>query len=317
MKVSVLIPAYNAEKYIYECINSICDQSYKDLQIVIIDDGSKDSTLRIINEFATRDQRIEVYTREKRGVATTRNELIDLAQGKYSLFVDADDWIEPEMIETLLSLIIGSGAEIAMCGNFTETSCISQKHPPRPIEQHTIWHKKEFLEKFLLHKQLTGALWNKLILTDLYKSSKFTPGIGYGEDAMVIWDILNMTTTIIATNRQLYHYRMNEDSISHQGFSNSKMSVIPVWEHICSSIDASQQHLLILAKARYGAEVSLLLFEAAKHHAPANDPNVMELRQKLSLLYPFMKQSGTLSSRFMLFAFMAKLNWPITSFLTR
>ena len=317
MKVSVLIPAYNAEKYISECIGSICAQSHKDLQIVIIDDGSKASTLQIVKEYAARDQRIEVHTRENRGVATTRNEQIHLAKGRYSLFVDADDWIEPDMIETLISLIIESGAEIAMCGNFTETGFTHPKYPSPQIEQKAIWHKNEFLEKFLLHKQLTGALWNKLILTDLYKKTKFTPGIGYGEDAMVIWNILNMTKMIIATSRQLYHYRMNDGSISHQSFSNSKMSVIPVWEHICSSIDPTQQHLSLLAKARYGAEVSLLLFEAVKHHIPAKHPNVMKLRTKLSILYPFMKQSGTLSLRFRLFAFMAKINWPITSFLTR
>ncbi len=313
MKVSVLIPAYNAEKYISECLNSICNQTHSDLQIVVFDDGSSDMTLDIIRKHASQDSRIEVYTRENRGVAVTRNQLIGHAVGEYTLFVDADDWIESDMVESLFSMSRKYGADISMCTFMTGRGIDLNKIDSTEKK----WDKDEFLHKFLLHRELTGSLCNKLIRTELYKKSRFIQGIGYGEDAMVMWDILNNSSLMAVTERQLYHYRMNDDSVSHQGFSESKMSVIPVWEYICSHIDSSRQDLSLLARARYGAEVTLLLLEGVKCNVSSREPNVKLLREKLAALYPFMKRSKTLSRRFMLFAFMARVNWPVTSYIVR
>ncbi len=314
MTVSILVPAYNAAKYIHQCLESICKQTYRDLQIVVIDDGSSDETLGILQTFSNYDARIEIHSRANKGVAETRNELIAYAKGFYTLFVDADDWLEPDMVETLLDMALHHNAQIAMCANTDENELlpIELEKSKQPVES---WTKDIFLKKFLIHRQLTGALWNKLVETKLYKQIRFDSHVSYGEDAMVMWDVLNLTSVMALTTKPLYHYRMNGESLSHRVFSDFKMSVITVWEYISNSCEEKHHGLVSLAKARYGAEVSLLLFEAARNGINSDDNKISILRTKLKALLSFMFKDNNLSWRFMLFATMARFNWTLTSFL--
>ena len=102
--ISILIPIYNVESYLPQCLDSIVQQTYKNLQIVLIDDGSQDHSLTICHDYATKDNRIEVYSQKNQGVAATRNHLLEKVKGDYVLFVDSDDWIEADMIENLVLL---------------------------------------------------------------------------------------------------------------------------------------------------------------------------------------------------------------------
>ena len=115
MKVSILSPCYNVEKYISQCLDSIIQQTYKNLQIILVDDGSTDNTLAILNQYASLDSRIEVHHQENKGVATARNELLSKVKGDYVLFVDSDDWIELDMVEFLIAKVTEENAEVAVC----------------------------------------------------------------------------------------------------------------------------------------------------------------------------------------------------------
>lgn len=313
MKVSVLIPAYNAEKYIAQCLGSVCNQTYRDLQIVVIDDGSKDSTLAVILSWAEKDNRIEVISRENKGVSQTRNELIDCAKGDFVLFVDADDWIEHDMISTLVVLSEKNGVDLVMCRNVN-----NDIEPDKGSCKVNVWERPLILNKFLQHRELTGALWNKLIRKELFDGIRFKPEISYGEDAMVIWDILNKIDKMASTTQQFYHYRMNATSISHQSLSESKMSVIPVWEYISGSKFAIRNNLVQKAKARYGAEITLLLYETVgteKKDAVAY--RVKILRNKLKYLYPYMLRNGDLLYKLKLFAGVALFNWKLLNIIAK
>ena len=117
MKISILIPAYNAAVFLPKCLDSVHNQTYRDLQVVIVDDGSKDNTLELCQSYAKNDNRIEVYHQENQGVASTRNHLLEKVKGDYVLFVDADDWIEPDMVNYMVDKLSSNNHDIVTCGS--------------------------------------------------------------------------------------------------------------------------------------------------------------------------------------------------------
>ena len=154
---SVLIPAYNAEAYLEECLDSVLAQTHRNLQVVVIDDGSTDRTAEILNRYAAKDNRLEVVHRENRGVATTRLELFKMAKGKYINFVDADDTVEPEMAEVMIGVLEKTGADIAVCGmtNTLDRSFSITETPAPEIEKISgAQARREFLE----HRRLVTLL---------------------------------------------------------------------------------------------------------------------------------------------------------------
>lgn len=226
MKVSILSPCYNVEKYISQCLDSIIQQTYKNLQIILVDDGSTDNTLAILNQYASLDSRIEVHHQENKGVATARNELLSKVKGDYVLFVDSDDWIELDMVEFLITKVTEENAEMAVCGNVVNNGI-----PKKNYKEET-WGKEKVIEEFLRHTNFNGSLCNKLFNVKLLKNNPtFNPEISYGEDALFTWQIIQDVEKIIVTDKQLYHYRMNEGSLSHAKWSPNKMGTGHiVWE---------------------------------------------------------------------------------------
>lgn len=315
--ISILIPAYNAANYLPECLDSVREQTYANLQIVVVDDGSSDDTHRIATDYAMIDSRIEVYLQDNQGVAAARNNLLDKAKGDYVLFVDADDWIEPDMIDALLSMAHTTNADIAMCGNFTERPgqpterCSKKRHPISLLEQ------SAFLKAFLIHRVITGSLWNKLIKRSLFQNERFRCGVPYGEDALMMWHILLKTGKLAMTQQPYYHYRMNPASVSHAGGISKKMSVIPVWQAICDSVDATHPELARLAGSRYGAEVTLVLYDAASNGINASSGDVVTLRKVLRSKLFKMHTSGVISLKFLTFADCAAYCWPLAVLLAQ
>ncbi len=120
MKISIVVPIYNAEKYLDRCIQSILNQSYKDLEIILIDDGSTDSSNKICNNYQKRDNRIKFISQKNEGVSAARNRGISEATGEFIGFVDSDDYIQPNMYETLYGLINKYNCDISICGYFIE-----------------------------------------------------------------------------------------------------------------------------------------------------------------------------------------------------
>lgn len=113
--ITIVVPVYNVEKYLPHTLESICGQTYTNLQILLIDDGSTDDSLAVCHKWARQDNRIQVYEQENQGVARTRNKGIQLATGKYVMFLDADDWVEADMLESLYRLAEADHADVACC----------------------------------------------------------------------------------------------------------------------------------------------------------------------------------------------------------
>lgn len=253
--VSILIPVYNTSPYLKDCLDSIIGQTFQDIEIIIWDDGSTDNSLEICKEYGNRFTNIEIYSGKNQGVAATRNNLLAKAKGEYVLFVDSDDWIEPEMVEFLVTTAKNTDADITICERY------NTRHLPLTEES---WDRIKAIREFLIHKRINGALWNKLIRTDLVKDVRFDPIVYYGEDAQFMWEILQHVTKIIVTNKPLYHYRSNPESLSRTAWTPEKKgSGFKVWEKICNDVAKYYPDFRGIAYSRHSLEAMWALYFAS------------------------------------------------------
>lgn len=256
--VSVLIPAYNAEKTIHRCLDSILAQTYCDIEVIIVNDGSKDSTLAELQVYEKKDERVKVIDQLNCGVAAARNTALDNARGAYILYVDADDWIEPNMVERLLKLV-GDG-DIVFCGN--DNADNSDRVMCVDKAKTEIWDQKRQMLEFMKHKRMTGMLWNKLIRRSITDGCWFNEKTGYGEDAEFLWKIIKKSRKMVVTNEVLYHHVLEDTSISHLSFSEKKFSAIPMWEAINEEVEKQYPELLELAQERLMCAAVFSMYEA-------------------------------------------------------
>lgn len=293
--VTILIPAYNVEAFLSCCLDSVLGQTYKNLQVVIIDDGSKDKTLEICKTYFEKDPRIEYYTQENQGVASTRNNLLEKVKGDYVLFVDADDWIEVDMIDFLLSKANETQADLVTCGNVINDTRILKKYSGCLLSQDNA------IERFLYHKEFRGSLCTKLFKYSAISNCRFIPEISLGEDALFCWHALQNTTKIFFTDHQLYHYRMNADSICHGTFSSKKLSAHFAWEKICTETESSWFQYLHIARARHCVEDVLLLRDAVRSNY-SEGSDIRLLQSTISKYWHYLNEIHITSFKMKMFA---------------
>lgn len=314
--VSILIPAYNVAAYLSQCLNSIVNQTYQYLQVVVVDDGSKDNTLEIARQYAEKYAFVEVHYQENAGVATARNALISLATGDYVLFVDSDDWIEYDMVECMLKVLGESQSNIVVCGCFKElngTSIINSV----ANKGYVIEGAEEIMKTFLMHKELNGSLCNKIVPRKYFEGLTFRKDIWYGEDCLFFWQVLNRGVEKISFMPDcLYHYRMNEQSISHEKFNFKKMTGHEVWKQINEDVDKNWSSLSCIAKATYVQQDIMLLYFAALSNYPCDD-KLKAIRKNVRENYHYMKEIGISNPRRLLLGYSLGYAYPIVSKLAK
>lgn len=212
--VSVIVPVYNAEKYIDRCIQSLLSQTLSDIEIIMVDDGSADRSGAICEQYARKDQRINVFHQTNRGVAAARQRGIDMAQGIFSIHVDPDDWIESTMLEELYTKAIKSNSDVVIC-NFV--AVYPKKNVVVTQELDENMSPSESLNN-LLQNKMHGSLCTKLIRTQLYHkfNIRFVQELNYCEDYLVCVKLFTHDIKITYLNSALYYYDqiVNNDSIT-------------------------------------------------------------------------------------------------------
>lgn len=295
--VSVIIPVYNAEMFITRCLESIIGQTYQEIEIILVNDGSKDNSLSILREYESGDNRIKVLSQENKGVAAARNIGLRSASGDFILYVDSDDWIEPNMIARLLEL--ADGADIVFCGN--DNADIPEQAKLTEKTEIETWDQQRQLLEFMKHKRMTGMLWNKLIRRSSTNGCHFNEKTGFGEDAEFLWQVLQNSRKMVVTNEILYHHTLEETSISHLSFSDKKYSAIPMWEAINGDVEKNYPELLTLARERLTCTAVFSLFEI-KHSEYHNKENIRHMRTiARDNIVSFLK-SQNVSKKFKLYA---------------
>ena len=294
--VSILSPCYNVEPFLPQCIDSIISQTYSNLQIVMIDDGSKDDTWNILQSYAAKDSRIEFYHQENQGVASTRNNLLDKIKGDFFLFVDSDDWIEPDTVEFLLQISSSNLADIVICDMVNENHSCDKEYREELMDQETT------IKKFLFHKELSGSLCNKLVKTSLLHGIRFDSHISYGEDALFCWHILQWANTVVQTNKQLYHYRMNASSLSHADWTpEEKGTCSRAWQLIANDVYKEWPQYAHIVNTRYAIEDMWCLYYASLSDYPHNK-EIIKRQKHVQSSYSLIKESGLVSKNKLFFA---------------
>lgn len=219
--ISIVVPVYNGECYLKECIESIIKQDYKNIEIIIVDDGSKDKSLKISKELATKDKRIKVIHQENSGVSVARNNGIDSCVGEYICFIDVDDYISEDYISYFYNLIVENNAEIAltpMPRRFNEeTKNIIVEEKEDKVE---IWSGVKAATQ-MLYYNVVIAPWNKLISVDLIRKNKlsFNPNLSFGEGFNFSVDCFQRAKRVAVGHRKVYHYRVDNPNSVMTKFS--------------------------------------------------------------------------------------------------
>lgn len=220
-KISVIIPAYNCEKTIEKCIKSILLQTFQNLEILIINDGSKDNTRKIVENLQQKDNRIKLINQKNSGVSASRNKGLINATGDYLTFVDADDFLEPNMYEELITIQTTTDADISMCAyNLCEGK--NRKKIYFPWEEKCMCFQQADIINNLLPKYIAklkeeknsiyGSVWRLLIKKSVVNKITFNSKIKIGEDLLFIIDLFSNCNKVIAINMCLYNYVVYKNS---------------------------------------------------------------------------------------------------------
>lgn len=274
--ISIVVPVYNGEKYIEDCLKSILFQTYTDWELLLIDNASTDNSLQMCRDYAVRDERVQVlHQHHNMGVSVARNLGIEKARGEFITFIDIDDWIEPDYLEKMYSVQKKKNADMIICEYYKafdkdrELLKDSQQKKPTVISkkdieeerqekkkfQLKVYESKEYLDKYFLkgNTHCWGVLFERELLDGIY----FPKGITIGEDMLFLLAIAQKAKTIVVTNYKGYYYYINEDGAMKKKFTPSYMDQIVCWEKALKIIEANYPELI--TKTESIIVVSILL----------------------------------------------------------
>lgn len=224
--ISVIVPAYNVEKFIGKCIDSILRQSFKDFEVLLIDDGAKDSTPEICDACAKKDSRIKVYHKENGGLSDARNYGIDRMQGKYVTFIDSDDYVDSGYFEYLYGLITQEeDIQIAICGKKSVRE--DENASPDPETFHEIITGERAVQKMLCGHGSGHSAWGKLYSANLWKTVRYPKGKIY-EDYATTYRVMALVDKAAWGNAAIYFYVQHIESIMHQKCSRRSLSLVDI-----------------------------------------------------------------------------------------
>lgn len=222
--ISIVVPVYNVEKYLKKCIDSLVSQTLNDIEIILVDDGSEDSSGKICDEYANRDNRIRVIHKKNGGLSDARNAGIQEATGEYIGFIDSDDWVTRDMYRSLYDVAINNDADIVQC-NFIKVFSNNEPtyHDNKDIE---IYEGINILENLLQKKYIeTTVVWNKIYKRDLFEDIRY-PVNKIHEDEFTTYKLLYKSKKLVDINETMVFYRQRQGSIMGSQFNVKRLDII-------------------------------------------------------------------------------------------
>lgn len=228
--ISVIIPIYNVESYINKCLESVTNQTYKNLEIILIDDGSTDSSGEICNKWSQKDCRINVFHTSNYGVSHARNEGLRHIHGEFVSFIDADDWIDEDMFERMVKHMVQDHCEVSVCGYKIEfenySKVIFKKDKPNTLTREKAVKLIFRFENNKVPKVISWELCDKIFSRQIVQNLNFDESIYMGEDMLFCWQALKHANRVLYIPIYAYHYVMRSQSAMHQGISSKSLSVL-------------------------------------------------------------------------------------------
>lgn len=246
-KISIIVPVYNVEAYLERCVESILKQTYTNLEILLVNDGSTDKSGELCDKLALRDHRIRVIHKENGGLSDARNRGIDEASSNLIGFIDSDDYIDEDMYETLYCQMVASKADLSMCGHYD----VYHQIPEKQVAEIKTWElmPEEAIKMVMEAKILSVTAVNKLYKKALFEQLRFRIG-KIAEDAFIMVDLIHQCSKIVATNEKKYYYVHRENSITTQKFSLKFLNVIEAYEQNAKIISENYPDLYDVAIMR-------------------------------------------------------------------
>lgn len=244
-KISVIVPIYNVEEYLDKCIQSLINQTYSNLEIILVNDGSTDNSLRICKKYESYPN-ILICNKKNGGLSDARNFGLDKATGNYICFVDSDDYIEKDMIEYLYNNLNNYKADISCCNIYMlYDNKISPKHP---IYDNIIClSPSEAIKDTLHNSNIDYASWNKLYKKSLFDEIRFPKGKIY-EDMFIMHELLHKSKLIVYGSECKYYYRQRENSITKSIFTSKKFDLLDAYDVIIKFINSNYPKLIFEAE---------------------------------------------------------------------
>ena len=249
--VSIVVPVYNVEKYIRYCLDSLINQSYKELEIILVDDGSTDHSSEICDEYARKYDIIQVFHKENGGLSDARNYGMKYVSGEWIVFVDSDDVLHVDFAKKLLLLAETYAADIAICDyiKFCEKS-IEALPQGKGSGRSRIWEGLEGIKELLYQKSFTTSAWGKIYKTALFKDILFPVGKLH-EDVGTIYRVFEKAKRVGYLDQKLYYYLQRSESIIHSEFSIKKMDYVYQTKNIVNHFEKNNVTLLPAAISRH------------------------------------------------------------------
>jgi glycosyltransferase involved in cell wall biosynthesis len=231
-KISIIVPVFNVERFIHSCIESILDQTFKDFELILVNDGSTDQSGDICDEYSNKDKRIIVIHKENGGQSSARNRGIDVAKGDYFGFIDSDDWIDKDMYKILYTKAIETEADITAC-NIIQYDKDATKHIYNNKTDDCLYDRNTAMNELYLNERLTFSPCNKLYKKKLFKDIRFKEGYIL-EDMDFAYRIIHQANSIYYKGTPFYNYRYNENSTMRKTFSKMRLDEFEVRKNMFS-----------------------------------------------------------------------------------
>ena len=237
--ISVVIPVYKVEKYLDKCLESVINQTYEKLEIILVDDGSPDNCPKMCDEWAKKDKRIRVIHKKNGGLSDARNKGIDIATGEYITFIDSDDYVELNYVEFLYNLVKDNNAEISMGKQYVR---YSDKTLNTGTNELYVLNSHDTLDKILYSEDFDVSAWAKLYKLELFKNIRYPKGRLF-EDSATTYKLIDNANTIVLKSEPIYNYIMRNDSITNETFNEKKFDLIKSTEEMCTYISNKYKDL--------------------------------------------------------------------------
>lgn len=289
--ISVIVPIYKVENYLPKCIESILNQTYGNLEIILVDDGSPDKCGEICDDYALRDKRIIVIHKENGGLSSARNAGIDIAKGEYFGFVDSDDYIEPFMYEKLLSAILENKCKLSVC-NVNYVFDGGKVIPKNTSEQDKVLGFKEAITEMNTYRIFDMGAWSKLYHRELFEAVRFPEG-KLSEDFFVMYKIFDMAQTVAYVSTPCYNYLQRQSSITKNKKINHYFAEAAYEQMLY--LDAHYPDLTVLAHVAY-ASANLTVYDFyIKNKVKCPKEKIREFKSAVRSNLDYIKKADFLS----------------------
>lgn len=246
-RVSLIIPTYNCEKYIDDFMKSVINQTYSNVEIIIVNDGSTDRTENICRDYAKTDERIKIISKKNGGQASARNRALDICTGEYIAFADSDDILADDYIDTMVGLALENDADLVQGGYIKFWKEYSVSEDGMGVEK---YNTSEALKEFCLQKKFVPAPWGKLIKRQTWGEVRFPEDMGY-EDYAIMYKVIGRAVNIVYSSKQIYFYRIHNESTQHSIYSDKKKDRLKIADELMEYIGADFPMIYQYAENRY------------------------------------------------------------------